>query len=118
MEQGQSREPLKDLESRLRRARSKTTRKVKRSAIDDSATQGWGFAFRIGTEMVSALAVGVGMGWALDRWLETGPWLMVLFFFLGAGAGILNVYRAAGGIGYEPPGAPEDETRGDSDPGP
>jgi ATP synthase protein I len=54
-----------------------------------------GFAFRIGVELVVALVVGAGIGWLLDRWLGTGPFLFLLFFFLGAAAGILNVFRAA-----------------------
>ncbi len=61
-----------------------------------------GMALRIGVEMVSALAVGVGIGLLLDYWLETAPWFLVVFFFLGAGAGIMNVYRAASGIGMAP----------------
>lgn len=55
-----------------------------------------GYGFRIGIELVSALLVGVGIGWLLDWWLGTRPWLLILFFLLGAGAGVMNVYRAVG----------------------
>jgi ATP synthase protein I len=44
-------------------------------------------------EVVSALVVGVGIGWALDRWLGTWPWLFLVFFVMGSAAGVLNVYR-------------------------
>ena len=54
-----------------------------------------GFAFRIGIELVVALMVGTGIGWLLDRWWGTEPFLLLLFFFLGAAAGLLNVFRAA-----------------------
>jgi ATP synthase protein I len=54
-----------------------------------------GFAFRIGVELVVALLVGAGIGWLLDRWWGTEPFLLLLFFFLGAAAGLLNVFRAA-----------------------
>ena len=64
---------------------------------------GMGIAFRIGLELVSALAVGVGIGYLLDLWLETKPWFLVVFFFIGAAAGVVNVYRAAGSIGLVPP---------------
>ena len=64
---------------------------------------GLGVAFRIGVELVAALVVGVGIGLLLDNWLGTGPWFLVAFFFLGAAAGVLNVYRAASGIGYGGP---------------
>ncbi len=60
-----------------------------------------GIGFRIGVDVAAALAVGLGIGYALDAWLGTKPWLMVLFFFLGAGAGVVNVYRAVQGMGYQ-----------------
>ena len=61
--------------------------------------QGIAQAMRVGAELLSALMVGVGIGWGLDQWLDTTPWLMLIFFFLGSGAGILNVYRSTGLIG-------------------
>ena len=60
-----------------------------------------GLGFRIGVDVAAALAVGLGIGYLLDAWLGTKPWLLVLFFFLGAGAGVLNVYRAVMGMGYQ-----------------
>ncbi len=60
---------------------------------------GFGLAMRIGTELVAAIAVGVGVGYVLDMWLGTKPWLMVVFFFLGSAAGMLNVYRATAFMG-------------------
>lgn len=59
-----------------------------------------GLAFRVAVELVSALAVGLGIGWLLDTWLDTRPWLMILFIVLGGAAGVLNVYRMASGYGY------------------
>lgn len=56
-------------------------------------------AMRIGVELVAGVAVGAGIGYFLDRWLGTGPWLLILFFFLGAAGGMMNVYRAATGEG-------------------
>ena len=53
----------------------------------------WGIGFRAGVEVVSALAVGIVIGFVLDRWLGTWPGLFLLFFVLGAAAGVLNVYR-------------------------
>lgn len=68
---------------------------------------GLGWALRIGVEMVSALLVGVGIGYGLDWWLGTKPWFLVVFFLLGSAAAILNVYRAAMGyglaVGYKEP---------------
>jgi len=52
-----------------------------------------GIALRVGVEMVSALLVGVAIGWALDRWLGTRPILLAVFVLLGGAAGVLNVWR-------------------------
>jgi ATP synthase protein I len=59
-----------------------------------------GFAVRIGVDIVAALIVGVGMGLLLDHWLGTKPWMLIVFFILGAAAGMLNVFRAVSGYGY------------------
>ncbi len=59
-----------------------------------------GFALKVGIELVAALAVGVGIGLLLDRWLDTAPLFLVVFFFMGSAAGFLNVYRAVSGYGY------------------
>jgi ATP synthase protein I len=64
-----------------------------------------GFAFRIATELVAAVAVGVAVGWGIDTWLDSQPWFLILFFFLGVAAGVLNVYRvtqSTGGDGAIP----------------
>jgi ATP synthase protein I len=53
----------------------------------------WGIGFRAGVEVFSALLVGIGIGWFLDRWLGTWPLLFLVFFLLGSVAGVLNVYR-------------------------
>jgi len=52
-------------------------------------------AYRIGIELLAAVAVGSLIGYALDSWLGTSPLLLILFFFLGVAAGLLNVYKAA-----------------------
>ena len=52
-------------------------------------------ALKLGTELVSATLVGGAIGYGLDRWLDSKPWLMVLFLVLGIAAGFLNLYRSA-----------------------
>lgn len=56
-------------------------------------------ALRIGLELVVAVVVSTVIGWALDAWLGTRPWLTIVFFFLGVGAGMVNVWRAVMGMG-------------------
>ncbi len=49
--------------------------------------------FRVGIELVSALVVGLAIGWGLDRLLGTKPLFLILFVLLGGVAGIINVWR-------------------------
>lgn len=84
-----------DLDARLRAAKAK-----RGGAGQEEPDGGLAFAVRIGVDLVAALIVGVGIGIALDRWFETSPWFLVLFFLLGAAAGMMNVYRVMAGYGY------------------
>lgn len=54
-----------------------------------------GAGLRIAVELLAAVMVGTGIGWALDIWLGTRPWLLIVFFVVGSAAGFLNVYRTA-----------------------
>ena len=57
--------------------------------------QGLSIAARMGAEMVAATVIGAFIGYLLDAWLGTRPWIMVVGLFLGGAAGIRNVYRMA-----------------------
>ncbi len=59
-----------------------------------------GRALRLGTEMAAALIVALAIGLGLDRWLGTKPIMVIVFFFLGIAAGVLNVFRTINGVGY------------------
>ncbi|MSP04556.1 MAG: AtpZ/AtpI family protein [Acetobacteraceae bacterium] len=52
-----------------------------------------GLGMRVGVELVAALVVALGIGWALDHWLETRPIFLAVFMLLGGASGILNVWR-------------------------
>ena len=82
-----------DFKTRLKIAKSK----IKEHAQNDAEKKGsfMGSAFKLGTELVSAVAVGTIIGFILDSWFDTKPWLIIIFFFLGTAAGILNVIRTA-----------------------
>lgn len=62
-------------------------------AASAGPASGIGQGLRIAVEMVSAIAVGAGLGWVLDAWLGTKPVFFLIFFLLGAAAAFLNVYR-------------------------
>ena len=82
-----------DFKTRLKIAKSK----IKKQFEEDKDKRGsfMGSAFKLGTELVAAVAVGTIIGFILDTLFDTKPWLIIIFFFLGAAAGILNVIRAA-----------------------
>ena len=54
-----------------------------------------GAAFKLSTELVSAVAVGTIIGFILDKTFGTKPWLILIFFFVGVVAGITNVNKSA-----------------------
>jgi len=54
-----------------------------------------GNAFKLSTELVSAVAVGTIIGFILDKTFGTKPWLILIFFFVGVIAGIMNVIKSA-----------------------
>ena len=85
---------LEDIKTRLKIAKSKLASK---NNIRDNKGKGnyIGNAFKLGTELVAAVIVGTIIGFILDSWFDTKPWLIIVFFFLGAAAGMLNVIRAA-----------------------
>ena len=81
-------------EERLRAARTKQAMDVPPPSAGAQGTASpMGIGVRVGVELVSALAVSVAIGWGLDRWLGTKPWLLALFVLLGGAAGVANVWR-------------------------
>jgi ATP synthase protein I len=65
--------------------------------VADERARGEAFsnAFRFASDLVAGVAVGGFIGWALDRWFGTAPWLLVLFVALGFTAGMLAIIRGA-----------------------
>ena len=90
---------LQEFDSRLRQAQDAADKTAGRTKPASDGRSGLGFAMRIGVELVAALIIGVAIGYFLDQWLGTKPWLMLLGFVLGSAAGMLGVYRAATGLG-------------------
>ena len=85
---------LKDqFKTRLEIAKNKILKKNKNSK--QSSSSNIGVAFKLSTEMVAAVVVGTIIGFILDNWFGTKPWLILIFFFVGVVAGILNVIRSA-----------------------
>ena len=85
--------PKDRFKTRLVIAKSKILKKSKNS--NESPSSNLGIAFKMSTEMVAAVVVGTIIGFILDNWFGTKPWLILIFFFVGVIAGILNVFRSA-----------------------
>ncbi len=75
--------------------------KVPAAVTDDSSI---GIAARSGIEFVAAIAVSVGLGLLIDRWLHSSPAALLILLVLGFAAGLLNVYRAMKDTPDPPPG--------------
>ena len=83
-------EPLK---TRLEIAKNKIS---KRDLYKDKEPpSSIGTAFKLSTELVSAVAVGTIIGFILDKTFGTKPWLILIFFFIGVITGIVNVFKSA-----------------------
>ena len=79
--------------TRLEIAKNRILKRSK--STKQSSSSKLGIAFKMSTEMVAAVVVGTIIGFILDSWFDTKPWLILTFFFVGVIAGILNVIRSA-----------------------
>ena len=85
--------PKDSFKTRLGIAKSKITER--NLYKDKEPSSSIGTAFKLSTELVSAVAVGTIIGFILDTTFGTKPWLILIFFFVGVVAGIVNVFRSA-----------------------
>ena len=85
--------PDDEFKSRLKIAKNKA--EVHKDQKDQKSSSSMGTAFKMSTELVSAVAVGTIIGFILDNWFGTKPWLILIFFFVGVAAGIMNVFKTA-----------------------
>lgn len=80
---------LESLNARLDHARRR--RAAKDSGVQDDPN------YRAGQLVLSQLVggpLGGGViGWVLDQWLGTKPWLMLILLFVGFAGGIINIFR-------------------------
>lgn len=86
-----------DFQRRLDAAQAERAGRKPKSAPVGSVSMGPGM--KVGIDFGAAIIVGLFIGWVLDRWLDTRPWMMILFFFLGSAAGGMSVYRAMEKLG-------------------
>ncbi len=82
-----------EFKTRLKIAKNKILKK--NLGENNSKSSSIGAAFKLSTELVSAVALGTIIGFILDTTFGTKPWLIIIFFFVGVIAGIINVIRSA-----------------------
>jgi ATP synthase protein I len=81
---------LKDLGKRL-----DTSLSQRKGAEGPDTTEGSaaGLAMRAVTELFVGLAVCMGLGWMVDKYFGTAPWVMLALMPFGIAAGVVNVMR-------------------------
>ena len=84
---------LKEISTRLEIAKKNINKNIIKNKSSNAASLGK--ALKISTELVATVIVGATIGFILDSWFDTKPWLTISFFFMGVAAGILNVIKAA-----------------------
>ena len=85
--------PKDSFKTRLEIAKKKLSkRELNRKKLNPSPI---GAAFKLSTELVSAVAVGTIIGFIVDKTFSTKTWLILIFFFVRVIAGITNVIKSA-----------------------
>ena len=85
---------FEEFDARLRRLRDADPARAQASQGEPAPTLNWGSGLQVGIELLAGLIGGVLLGYALDHWLGTRPLFMIVFFFLGAAAGMMNAWRS------------------------
>jgi ATP synthase protein I len=95
MNEREKNDPLREFGERLDKARAANQGPLSKApdeGLSSSAAlvMGW----RVGIELILAVAAGAFLGWAVDKGLGTRPWGVIIGFFVGIIAGMWEVYRA------------------------
>ncbi len=96
MTEGDSPPQPKDFAKRLQTLRSEVKQdsgEAPRAGGIPKTAAGW--VLRLSVELAAGLVVGGVIGWLLDRWIGSSPLMLIVFFLLGAAAGLYNVIRSA-----------------------
>lgn len=92
--------PNNDPESlKARLAKAQETRRAGETLKEETAQRyeslsGAGLAMRLSTEMLGALLVSLFLGYWMDVWFKTSPYLLLLMLCFGLAAGFMGAIRA------------------------
>jgi ATP synthase protein I len=82
---------IKSLSKKILMAQGKDTKIQEHS----SGKNNIGYVWRMVLELVIGMLFGFGIGFGLDKWFGTAPFLMILMSFFGFGAGIRTMMITA-----------------------
>ena len=85
--------PKDSFKTRLEIAKNKLLKK--KLYQEKQPASSLGTAFKMSTELVAHVVVGTIIGFILDKTFGTKPWFILIFFFVGVIAGIINVFKSA-----------------------
>ena len=85
---------FEEFDARLRRLRDADQARRPAPPSEQPQALNWGSGLQIGIELLAGIIGGLLLGYGLDRWLGTRPLFMIVFFFLGAAAGMMNAWRS------------------------
>ncbi|MGB0920564.1 MAG: AtpZ/AtpI family protein [Alphaproteobacteria bacterium] len=100
------RQSIDDFSKKLAQRRGQAPKEAQTNQVSDEKERpgkqsAMGTAFRLSTDLVAAVLVGGFVGWLIDKGLGTEPFGLLIFFFLGVAAGIVNVFRTARQLNLE-----------------
>ena len=82
---------LNSLDERLRRARGEEA--VRSGEGRDKGDDDYRLGNRVLAELIGGMAGGALIGWVLDRFLGSSPWLLLVLLFLGTVVAFRNIIR-------------------------
>ncbi len=71
------------------------SRDKKRKLVTDENRQlmrSLSFLSSIGISMVASSFIGLFIGYSLDKWLGTSPWMTLFWLFIGIASGFRNIF--------------------------
>jgi ATP synthase protein I len=80
---------LESLDERLDRLQQAEAKRTGEAQGDSSSRAGR----LVVNQLIGGPLGGAAVGWVLDRWLGTAPWLMLGLMFTGFAGGVFNVFR-------------------------
>ena len=83
---------IKAIEERINLIKS-SEKKADKTKETNSFLYATKTGLRVAVDLLSGVLVGAGLGFVLDRMLNTRPIFLIVMLFLGGAAGFLNVYK-------------------------